>query len=88
MRSFENYVSLIFLILCFFFMTSITVVLRKKTYYSTKSQLKQIMNQSFLHIYMKNKTTMNLRKLFKQLQQIKTTNKYFFFSLQTLHINL
>jgi len=45
------------------------------------------MNQSFLYIYMKNKTTMNLRKLFKQLQQIKTTNKYILFSFQILHIN-
>jgi hypothetical protein len=44
------------------------------------------MNQSFLHIYMKNTTT-NLRKLFKQLQQIKTTKIYILFSLQILHIN-
>jgi hypothetical protein len=45
------------------------------------------MNQSFLHIYMNNKTTINLRKLFKQLQQIKTTKIYILFSLQILHIN-
>jgi hypothetical protein len=45
------------------------------------------MNQSFLHIYMKNTTTINLIKLFKHLQQIKTTNKYILFSLQILHIN-
>ena len=36
------------------------------------------MNQSFLHIYMKNKTTINLRQLFKQLQQIKTTKNIYF----------
>jgi hypothetical protein len=34
------------------------------------------MNQLFLHIYMKNISTMNLIKLFKQLQQIKTKKIY------------
>ena len=36
---------------------------------------------------MKNTTTINLRKLFKQLQQIKTTKIYILFSFQILHIN-
>jgi hypothetical protein len=40
----------------------------------------KIMNQLFLHIYMKNISTMNLIKLFKQLQQIKTKKIYILFS--------
>jgi hypothetical protein len=38
------------------------------------------MNQLFLNIYMKNITIMNLIKLFKQLQQIKTKKIQILFS--------
>ena len=38
------------------------------------------MNELFFHIYMKNITIMNLIKLFKQLQQIKTKKIQILFS--------
>jgi len=56
--------------------------LRKKTYNNRKTSFnqKKILNQLFLHIYMKNISTMNSIKLFKQLQQIKTKKIYILFS--------
>ena len=40
------------------------------------------MNQSFLHIYMKNMRTLNLRKLFKNLQKIKIKKNIYFILIQ------